>query len=139
MRGISTLSRSWKKTPTAFQVSVSKLYVTSFCGAAATLKAKVTLCWGSCITRRQTQTGVPASHDVRHRHIQQDSPALATSQSHRPLPTQHATPKTNDLALKGFCTRDTRNETSTELHIRPCSQQFRSSHIHFVTASVVTH
>ena len=40
------LSRSWKKTLTAIGVSVSKLYVT-FCGAAAKLKARVTVCCGS--------------------------------------------------------------------------------------------
>ena len=39
----TALSKSWKKTPTAIGVSVSKLYVT-FCGAAAKLKARVTVC-----------------------------------------------------------------------------------------------
>ena len=42
------LLRSWKKTLTAIGVSVSKLYVT-FCGAAAKLKARVTVCCGSQI------------------------------------------------------------------------------------------
>jgi len=39
----SELWRSWKKTPTAIGVSVSKLYVT-LCGAAAKLRARVTVC-----------------------------------------------------------------------------------------------
>ena len=41
--GTNTLSRSWKKTPVEIQVSVSKVYVT-FCGAAAKLRARVTVC-----------------------------------------------------------------------------------------------
>jgi hypothetical protein len=51
----TALSSSWKKTPTAIPVFVSKLYFT-FCGAAAKLKAVVTVC------------DVPRSHTVRHRH-----------------------------------------------------------------------
>jgi len=39
----TALLRSWKKKPTAIGVSVSKLYVT-FYGAAAKLKARVTVC-----------------------------------------------------------------------------------------------
>jgi hypothetical protein len=39
----TALSRNWKETATAIPVSVSKLYVT-FCGAAAKLRARVTVC-----------------------------------------------------------------------------------------------
>ena len=39
------------------QVSVSNLYVT-FCGAAAKLRDRVTVCWGSWTTHSYTQTGV---------------------------------------------------------------------------------
>jgi len=42
----TALSRSSKKTATAVGVSVSKLYVT-LCGAAAKLRVRVTVCWGS--------------------------------------------------------------------------------------------
>jgi hypothetical protein len=45
----TTLSRSWKRTPTEIRLSVSKLYV-SFCGAATKLRARATVCWGSYFT-----------------------------------------------------------------------------------------
>jgi hypothetical protein len=38
------LSKSCEKTPTAIPVSLSKLYVT-FCGVAAKLKVRITVCW----------------------------------------------------------------------------------------------
>ena len=39
----TALLRSWKKTATEIGLSVSKLYVT-FCGAAAKLRARETVC-----------------------------------------------------------------------------------------------
>jgi len=50
----NVLLRSWKKTATVIQVSVSKLYVT-FCGAEVKVNARMTV-------------EVPRSQRVRHRH-----------------------------------------------------------------------
>jgi len=73
----TVLLRSWKKTPTAIRVSVSKIYVT-FCGAAAKLRARMTV-------------EVPRSHTVRYRHNRLESSERVTS----PLSIQHTT-NTND-------------------------------------------
>jgi hypothetical protein len=39
----TTLSRSWRKTPTVIRISLSKVYVTFFCGAASRLKVRMTV------------------------------------------------------------------------------------------------
>jgi len=52
----TALSRSWKKTPIGIRVSVSKVYIISFCGAAFKMKARVTVCWGFYITHKIRHT-----------------------------------------------------------------------------------
>jgi len=56
MAQTSPLWRSWKKTPTAFRLFVSKFMLFPFWSAAAQLKDRVTVCWGSFITHSLAQT-----------------------------------------------------------------------------------